>query len=67
MLACCETGYCEAYERDAAWQDEGYGDREADRESLPYVTEDDLPIGEEERDYVDVDVFLASYVGGYPY
>lgn len=28
LLDCCASGYCASYEQSAAWEAEGYGDRE---------------------------------------
>ena len=55
----------QADEREAEFA--SYGDREIDRESLPYVSEDDLPLGEEERDYLDIGEFLAGIRDGFTY
>ena len=65
--ASVETGYDASDYAATEWEREGYGDRDADRESLPYVTEDDLPLGSEESDYADEGEFLAAIVAGYRY
>jgi hypothetical protein len=51
------------------WEAEfaSYGDREIDPELRRHVTADDLPIGEEERDYIDIGEFLAAIGDGFTY
>lgn len=65
-----EVAYWQALlseQRAAEWEAENYGDREVDRESLPYVTEDDLPLGEYEATHDLIGEYLSAYVNHHTY